>query len=506
MDKISVQTLISNNNSVSLDESSDDKNINSFKISFCSENRTANQLTLLNLSRLNISDMQELKTFILAPEKPHQAKSIVKSNDIYCLPDISKNSQQCIKEVYNSDNGENTHNFYMEKKIQSNKRIKNYNITKNNEPFCCSKQKNKFQTSEQIAKKLTHLAEQDKYFQCERLNKNFIRRNLKFIIINKFSSDTDLNCQPNVRILHLTIPMDKTVLQNNNNIWFQLYGNLLEKNKIYKIENDFYKQRYRCFVESMESDSESQCISTSQLNTDLLYNWIVQLQYDVAEQLKESFSNHIKFVLKMQKDHSDEEDINTPEQSWLSGSIAGFSSRAVLSKKFNNISYTQIGEKLKLTLEKSQDYVSESISCDKIHFEKLSKDIKRFLRDKAYFRKEVIYDLETGLIKTSRIDVSHRLCSITDTKPTQKGNLGGVEHFKTRKFYKAIAQFFQKIDMQLVKQFKDVSRPFCVFDKDTKLFDKNGDIINGDIVLYKESFRKNTLFTIRYYTVLYEIL
>ena len=44
--------------------------------------------------------------------------------------------------------------------------------------------------------------------------------------------------------------------------------------------------------------------------------------------------------------------------------------------------------------------------------------------------------------------------------------------------------------MQLVKQFKDVSRPFCVFDKDTKLFDKNGDIINGDIVLYKESFRK----------------
>ena len=39
----------------------------------------------------------------------------------------------------------------------------------------------------------------------------------------------------------------------------------------------------------------------------------------------------------MQKDHSDEEDINTPEQSWLSGSIAGFSSRAVLSKKFNNI-------------------------------------------------------------------------------------------------------------------------------------------------------------------------
>ena len=287
-------------------------------------------------------------------------------------------------------------------------------------------------------------------------------------------------------------PLDKKIFYNDSETWYPIMENLLAIKRIYKIENNYRKRKYRIILDEKNPELVSESSFNNAANIRKLNDWLEDLKDTKADRLKESFNSFINFISKITN-------ISKPNEKWCleddNSSNSFGSNHAYISNESScSIKSTPLEEIIKPNFVFKDNL--------KYYIHRVSKFMKLWFRQKPYFKREVIYNLTTNLVQTKYIDVSYELCKLTKTVPSLPDNFGGVSCIKTKDFYKNCVEYFEKKEQKIVGKYTEFDKPTIIYDSDTKLFDIDGKVIEGCIMTYQETFKRNDLFHIRSTTVL----
>lgn len=355
-------------------------------------------------------------------------------------------------------------------------------VEKNN-PHCINKQKNKNRLPRDIVKKTLEYQLQKKYYPHPWMDKIKVIKNLglqnislRYLYINTCSQ---------ARVMDYIFPMNLSMFYNAEENWSPLMEQLSTLKRIYKIENDGTKKRYRVYVEEKDRNFLSESSMDDENNMSRLTKWLTNIRNKKATDFGISLNNFCKAMMAKSN--------KKPLSNRIEGSIE-YESR--ISRQTDTLTYSL--EDFTPPQRSGGDSVERILSYDK-----LSPVMKEWIKTKPYVKTQTCFDYSKRTVQTSYIDLSYALCLLTKSKPTLN-DIGGAHLFKTKDFYKSCTEFFDQKISQKTWKCSQAARPHVMYGPETKLFDLDGNMIEGDVIVYNESFRTNKKFYLNSTTILLE--
>ena len=297
--------------------------------------------------------------------------------------------------------------------------------------------------------------------------------------------DIDTNLRSKARFQDFIFPMDRKAFLNVEQVWTPIYDNLIQLKRIYKIENIFSKKKYRLHLEEKNLGfvSANSLDQIDQLSSQI--NWLDDLDNAKAKMFKDKINIFYNDLITIDKRHKSRIESDNSDLFRLSYKTKSTSRKSIVpGMAFDNINNNRANN------PKKSDWSKNSSAL-----------MKMWLKTKPYIKTHTQYDAETKIIETNYIDMNYKLCEVINQKP-YLNDLGAAKCFKTKDIFKSYIEYFGKKQSSYDWKLKFIHKPDIIYDVDTKLFDINGHLIEGTVVVFQRIYKDNNKYYISNTTLL----